>query len=114
MVKDTAGMKVLSHIFIGDKLLRVLDFSLGDGGQTFKWLALAIESRIKQQKLLRKAFAQDNVVVLSIENDHGELFDPADKVHDHCDSESLSITVRVGEQVSLSLSSNFSFYRAVF
>ena len=104
-MRDTGGMKVFSHIFIGDKLLVVLDFSLGEGGQTFKWLALAIESRIKQQKLLRKTFAQDCIVVLSIENDRGELFDPADKIHDHCDSESLIVKVRVGEQVSASLSS---------
>ena len=93
-------MRVLSHIYLGEKFLLVIDFSLGEGGQTFKWLAMAIESRIREQKLLRKNFAQDSVVVLSIENTNGELFDPADRVYEHCISESLSVKVKVVEQVS--------------
>ena len=92
-------MKAVAHIFLGEKVLLELEFSVGEGGQTFKWFALAIESRIREHKLLRKTFAQDSILVLSIENARGELYDPIDRLHEHCDSEALHVKVRIGEQV---------------
>ena len=92
-------MKAFAHVFLGDKLLLELEFSVGEGGQTFKWFGLAIESRIREHKLLRSTFAQDSIVVLSIENGQGALYDPTDRLHEHCDSEALHVKVRIGEQV---------------
>ena len=117
-------MKVFAHVFLGEKKLHVLEFSLGEGEQTFKWLAMAIEARVRQQKILRKTFSQDSVVVLSITNDQGELFDPIDRVYEHCNSGAIDVKVSVTEQVipHLMFSSNvliscshlmFSFHRHV-
>ena len=78
-----------------------MDISVGEGTQSFKWLAIAIEGRISQFKLLRKAFSQDNVVVVEIQNECGELIDPSDKICEHCISESLVVRVKVREQVAI-------------
>ena len=61
-----------------------------------------IEARVRQQKILRKTFSQDSVVVLSITNDQGELFDPIDRVYEHCNSGAIDVKL-------VSPSSNTSF-----
>ena len=69
-------------------------------------------------------FESSRVVVLSITNDQGELFDPIDRVYEHCNSGAIDVKVSVTEQVipHLMFSSNvliscshlmFSFHRHV-
>lgn len=77
----------------------ILEVSVGDGNQTFKWLAMTIEARLKQYKLLRKTFSQDSVVVIGLKNELGELIDPRDKLQEHCLSDSLNLTAAVLEQI---------------
>lgn len=79
---------------------QVIEISVGEGNQTFKWLAMTIEARIKQFKLLRKTFSQDCVVVVGIKNEHGELVDPADKLQEHCLNDNLKVSAEILEQLS--------------
>ena len=85
----------------GDAALGNIEISVGEGTQTLKWLAMAVENRIKQYKLLRKVFSQDNVVVVGIQNENGELIDPADKICEHCLGERIDLKVHVKEQVAV-------------
>lgn len=73
-----------------------LDFSVGDGTQSFKWLAMAVQARMKQEKLTRRRNGSDDVLVVGILNDKGDLLDPTDKIFEHTISpEGLSVTVEL-------------------
>lgn len=63
---------------------KTIEISVGDGRQTFKWLALVVTSRLKQYKVLRSSFEEDCCVVLSISDMNGNLINPNDSICDIC------------------------------
>jgi hypothetical protein len=68
-----------------------LEISCGDGKQSFKWLASVIPSRIKQFKLLRSDFEEDNYLVTEIRNANNELLNPNDRIFEHFGPEELVV-----------------------
>jgi hypothetical protein len=52
---------------------RMVSVSVGDGKQTFKWLASVVQARIQQYGVLKSRFEDDNYIVTEVRNRSGEL-----------------------------------------
>ena len=78
----------------------IIQIKVGDGHQTFKWLAAILQSRIAEQKLLRPQQMSDHVIVKTIRNKTGELVNPNDLIVEHrpkgsFDTDTLDVLVEV-------------------
>jgi len=72
-----------------------LDIPVGEGKQTFKWLGLAIQTRLNESKLLRDSYGEDYNKVNEIRNNNNELINPKDFIYEHADGSILNIIVTV-------------------
>jgi hypothetical protein len=55
---------------------KVLEISLGSGEQTFRWLGLVVNARLKSSGLLKKSFEEECRTVLGFTNEEGNILDP--------------------------------------
>lgn len=86
-------MKVTVHV-----RSKAIDVSVGDGRQSFKWLAMVISSRLKQFRVLRSTFEDDCRVVLSISDTSGNLINPNDSICDICRNGD-AVVAEVGDEL---------------
>ena len=78
-----------------------LDLSVGDGTQSFKWLALAVQTRMKQEKIARRRNGPDDVLVIGISNERGDLLDPGDKIFEHTiNPEGIAVTIELAPSLA--------------
>ena len=68
-----------------------IDVSVGDGRQTFKWLAGVVQQRITQYHMRRKRFETENYIVTELKNTSGELLNPTDLIYEHGHAEGFTI-----------------------
>lgn len=68
-----------------------LDISCGDGHQTFQWLGLVIQERLKQFNILRKSLEGENFIITEIKNAAGELINPKDKIYEHNSNSGIAV-----------------------
>ena len=69
-----------------------LKISVGDGKQSFKWLASVIASRIKENKKLRSLYEQESYIVTELRNASDELLNPADYLYEHAGQGGLTVS----------------------
>ena len=62
------------------------DVNVGEGKQTFKWLASVVATRAKTFKVLREDFEDDGFIVTGLRNGDGDLVNPIDTIAEHCSS----------------------------
>ena len=74
---------------------RFIEVSVGDGKQTFRWLASVVQSRIKQSNVLRSNYEDESYIVTEIRNAFGELLNPQDCIFEHSGTNGLTITAIV-------------------
>ena len=78
-----------------------LELSVGDGTQSFKWLALAVQTRMKQEKIARRRNGPDDVLVIGISNERGDLLDPGDKIFEHTiNPEGIAVTIELAPSLA--------------
>lgn len=68
-----------------------LDISCGDGHQTFQWLALVIQERLKQFNVMRKSLDSETFLITEIRNTGGELINPKDKIYEHHTNSGIAV-----------------------
>lgn len=68
------------------------DVSVGNGHQTFKWLASVIQGRINSNKMLLKKIGNASYIVTEIRNTFDELLNPADMIFEHSGPNGLVVT----------------------
>jgi hypothetical protein len=69
-----------------------LDISVGDGKQTFKWLASVIQSRIQTHQLRRKGYETESYIVTELLNTKGELLNPSHCIYEHAGSNGMELS----------------------
>ena len=72
-----------------------IKITVGEGQQTFTWLAKIVEARIKLFKLTRTAFSDDLIIVDGFLNTSGDLINPADRIYEHCTLNGLSVSAEI-------------------
>ena len=79
----------------------VLPFTIkvGDGNQSIKWLSQVIQSRIKQDNILRNEHKDDGVVVTGIRNSSRELINPVDCIYEHSDPTGMTVYVDITKEL---------------
>ena len=55
---------------------KVLEVSLGSGEQTFRWLGLVVNARLKSSGILKKSFEEECRTILGFTNEDGNTIDP--------------------------------------
>ena len=78
-----------------------LTITCGDGKQTFKWLALVIQTKIKDDSNLRKRFDVNSFIVSEIRNIFGELLNPNDLIEEHAGPSGLSVNAVLSSKFPL-------------
>ena len=78
-----------------------LSITCGDGKQTFKWLALVIQTKIKDDSSLRKKFDVNSFIVSEIRNIFGELLNPNDLIEDHAGPSGISVSAVLSSKFPL-------------
>jgi hypothetical protein len=98
-------MKVCVHHPVAGELI----ISLGDGRQTFRWLAKAVESRVSVFKLARTATAEhgsDLNLVTAFKNRTGELLNPFDMIYEHGEKDADQIDIWAESTAELVIDNN--------
>ena len=70
--------------------------SVGNGHQSIKWLAFAINAKINEEKILRVSYGDEGCLVSAIKNMDGVLLNPKDSIYEHADD---NTTARVIAEV---------------
>lgn len=83
---------MIVNVAVKDKSIKV---SVGDGKQTFKWLASVVQSRIAQYNLLKNHYEKDSHIVTEIRNHAGELINPGDCIFEHYGPSGLNVTATI-------------------
>jgi hypothetical protein len=86
-------MFVAVNVEVNGKVALEIKVQVGEGRQTFKWLATVVQTRLKEQQLLRRHMVSDTVLVKAIKNAAGELINPNDYVCEHKIPDALGVTV---------------------
>jgi len=68
---------MIINVHVKDK---VLEISLGDGEQTFRWLGLVVNARLKSSGILKKSFEEECRTVLGFTNEEGNTIDPTKRI----------------------------------
>ncbi|KAJ1437193.1 hypothetical protein B484DRAFT_392916, partial [Ochromonadaceae sp. CCMP2298] len=90
-----------------------VSISVGDGKQTFKWLASVVQARIQQYGVLKSRFENDNYIVTEVRNKSGELINPADRLYEHADLGKCSVTAIVATSFPVGMTA-FTVFITVF
>ena len=91
--------KILVIVNVANKSVR---FNVGNGHQTFRWLAGVIVDRLKETKLVREEYADNNFVISSLQNENGILLNPKEHIFEHIPSDSKNTI-----SIKATLSPNF-------
>jgi hypothetical protein len=59
---------------------KIVNISVGDGRQTFRWLALVITERFKEFRVLKNSFEEDCRLIISLKDSEGRLLNPLDPI----------------------------------
>ena len=70
---------MIINVHVKDKVLEV---SLGDGEQSFRWLGLVVNARLKSSGVLKKSFEEECRNVLGFTNAEGNVLDPTKRICD--------------------------------
>lgn len=68
---------MIINVHVKDK---VLEISLGDGDQTFRWLGLVVNARLKSSGILKKTFEEECRTVQGFTNEEGNTIDPTKRI----------------------------------
>ena len=68
------------------------DVPVGNGHQTFKWLASVIQGRINSNKMLLKKIGNASYIVTEVRNTFDELLNPTDMIFEHSGPNGLVVT----------------------
>jgi hypothetical protein len=84
----------------------IVEMSLGDGRQTFRWLAKALEARLSVFKTLRDSNSADKCVICAFKNASGELLNPFDMIFEHAEDGAEKVEVWAESQSKIEIDGN--------
>jgi len=78
-----------------------INIPCGDGKQSFKWLSLVIQSRLKENVQLRRKYDVEAFIVTEIRNIFGEMLNPKDLIQEHSGPSGLTVRAVVESKYPL-------------
>ncbi len=93
--------KLAAIVHISDDVS--VNISLGNGRQTFRWLAHAVQARLLNMKVLRGGYEKEHRCITSFKNVSGELINPFDMIMEHVavHSETVDLWAQCDTQIEI-------------